>query len=783
MLPSKRRYKKKTFLHIFSYSLIICLFILLLSVGFLYYSFSRIVTKEINSKSIDLLNQTRLVFNSIHAWIIPSFRQIYSENLVAGLVHSQNSDSLQVSKALDRLDEAMSAYYLLHSVYIYNGQAKQYYSNINGYEGANCSDITLDSIIHSIRTYGVYRYIPRKMIYKVSKRVFGSVSNEVKTENVFSIVIGNIPDSGNTINGAMIVNISEKKIREYFLGLDSNSSSDLIVIDQNGKVLSHPDETEFARNYSKFDYVQRIFNSPDKEGVFTAKIDNEKYLVSYIVNPGICWYFINITPYGTIFADLNSFLRTAVFVFISFMFLAFLLTFLSSMRIYSPIGKLFNYSLKFRDKAQEAFASDNAKGLSELQAFDRIFKQIVKRVQDADHLVEDYRKLNKKEYIRRFLLGEMGLNEVNVHADLLAPDLDTGPYLLAVIRIDNFKHLLASINREEVGKLFNILEELIFHYLPAPHVFLHMRNETACVICNLSKNGKNEGIGPDKLFDLFVVIKDSIKERLSYSATIGLSDIFSDLDDFPDRYKTTYSATQYRFSFGWNSIITGGDISRLEKSSFLLPEAEVNNLFNEIKLGKASGMEISLEEILNSVKMHNYEDFNYLIHFLIYRTRKLIEEVKDSIAASYISLNEELDDIADIETIPEIRSKFSEIFSCVIESLQEKQSNKALHLAEKVKKYIDVNFKDVKLCTEEIAEKMGFSAQYIRFTYKNIYGSSILEYINSLRLQYCKEQLLGTRLPLKKIFRLAGYYNYSYFFTLFKKETGLTPNQFRLQGK
>jgi YesN/AraC family two-component response regulator len=40
---------------------------------------------------------------------------------------------------------------------------------------------------------------------------------------------------------------------------------------------------------------------------------------------------------------------------------------------------------------------------------------------------------------------------------------------------------------------------------------------------------------------------------------------------------------------------------------------------------------------------------------------------------------------------------------------------------------------------------------------------------------------VNTKLPVKKIYKTAGFYNYSYFFTLFKKNTGLTPNQFRLQ--
>ena len=89
--------------------------------------------------------------------------------------------------------------------------------------------------------------------------------------------------------------------------------------------------------------------------------------------------------------------------------------------------------------------------------------------------------------------------------------------------------------------------------------------------------------------------------------------------------------------------------------------------------------------------------------------------------------------------------------------------------------------KDPTLCTDAISLLVGFSSCYIRYTFKKVFEISISEYINNVRLTYCKRQLDSTKYPIKKIYKSAGFYNYSYFFTLFKKEMGLTPNQYRFQ--
>lgn len=781
--PSKSSYKKKTFLKMFSFSVIISFLILLLTVTALYYAFKKITTEEIHNKSIALLNQTELIFNSLHAWIIPSFRQIRSEEIVSTLIHSQNIDRMSISKGLDRLDSVMTSYYLLHSIYIFNNQSDQFFSTINGYEEDESSDFTLPMIIYNIREYGVYKYIPRKITYRLNDNIYSTGREEIRSENVFSIVVGDIPESGKTINGALVVNISERKIRENFLAAETNASGDLLIIDSSGRVLTHPDQEEFGADFSGYTYVRRILSSERTEDVFIDTIGDTKHLVSYITHPAWQWRFINITPYDTIFADLNDFLNTALVVFMLLVVLSVLLAYISSLNIYSPISNLVHYSLVLKEKFNDTDSVDAGKTTGELQELDRIFKQIAKRAEDADHYLEDYREFNKKEVFKDLLLGELDVKELESHKEFIKAELDTGPYMLSVIRLDNYKNIIEMLNMNEVNRLFSIIRELSPHYLPFGHYFLPVRSDHACIICNLKGQPQEERRDSRGIRERFDAMKAAIKLQLGYTITVALSDVFENIDEFHKKYKYTFEATQYRFRFGHNQLIHIEDIREREKKNYLLPEEDIENLFKEVKFGRISEAEEILDRILSDVKEYNYEDFTYLVQFLTYKTRKVIEEIKDSLTQSYINLDGLIEEIESFETIGQVRNKFIEIYTLIIDNLQKQQSSKALQLAEKVRQYIDDNYTDVNLCSEGIAEVMGFSTHYIRYTFRNVFNTSIIEYINSRRLDFCKQQLKETRQPIKKIYKLAGYSNYSYFFTLFKKKTGFTPNQYKLEHR
>ena len=76
-------------------------------------------------------------------------------------------------------------------------------------------------------------------------------------------------------------------------------------------------------------------------------------------------------------------------------------------------------------------------------------------------------------------------------------------------------------------------------------------------------------------------------------------------------------------------------------------------------------------------------------------------------------------------------------------------------------------------------ERSGLSYAHQCRTFKQSYGISPLQYVNELRLVRIKNLLQDTALSVSEIADLSGYDNLGYFSRMFKKNTGLSPRDFR----
>lgn len=112
----------------------------------------------------------------------------------------------------------------------------------------------------------------------------------------------------------------------------------------------------------------------------------------------------------------------------------------------------------------------------------------------------------------------------------------------------------------------------------------------------------------------------------------------------------------------------------------------------------------------------------------------------------------------------------------ILEELQKTSGKRNVEL--EVKQYVKEHLAD-DLNVTRIAEIMHFNPQYLTRTFKAETGCSILEYITRERIEAAKKLLVETAIPVKEIAAMAGYPDYAYFTRVFKKETGISPKQYR----
>ncbi len=129
-------------------------------------------------------------------------------------------------------------------------------------------------------------------------------------------------------------------------------------------------------------------------------------------------------------------------------------------------------------------------------------------------------------------------------------------------------------------------------------------------------------------------------------------------------------------------------------------------------------------------------------------------------------------------TIADLISIFLESLQRLLAlSLKPAQTSQTFRF-EMVRKYINQNFsQDLKL--ENVARENGFSISVLGRGFKKITGMGFSAYLRKVRIEKAGELLSSTALPIAQVSQECGFNNLQYFFDVFKRSTGKTPQEFR----
>lgn len=97
---------------------------------------------------------------------------------------------------------------------------------------------------------------------------------------------------------------------------------------------------------------------------------------------------------------------------------------------------------------------------------------------------------------------------------------------------------------------------------------------------------------------------------------------------------------------------------------------------------------------------------------------------------------------------------------------------------EEVYQYVENHYAD-EISLEVIANLFHVSKEYLSKTYKMQLGENLMEHIRRLRMVKARELIKDNRMQIKHIAASVGYVDVSYFYRVFKKHYGISPNSIR----
>lgn len=211
-----------------------------------------------------------------------------------------------------------------------------------------------------------------------------------------------------------------------------------------------------------------------------------------------------------------------------------------------------------------------------------------------------------------------------------------------------------------------------------------------------------------------------------------------------------------------------------KSASSSITSKDFTDLIVCLKSGSIESVRIKWNEILLQIQNCRYEIFQYLLN----RTEDTIRKVQKECQPENDQrlLPESLEQIHSLE---EINRAFDTAFVRICSCYSQKKAEKYSDLAAKIKNIIQNEYHDSSLNSQLIADRIQMNNAYVGRLFKNSYGHSINDYINTCRINESMSLLKESDCSVSEIARQVGFSNIKYFFVLFKKFTGKTPAVYR----
>jgi two-component system response regulator YesN len=174
---------------------------------------------------------------------------------------------------------------------------------------------------------------------------------------------------------------------------------------------------------------------------------------------------------------------------------------------------------------------------------------------------------------------------------------------------------------------------------------------------------------------------------------------------------------------------------------------------------------------------------HYLFIDILLTTAQMIRDLGGQVDQVLPETNQIEKVLGGIKTVEEIREEIRRIVLRLLafrDGRTEKQQAMVTHQAVT---FITKNFSDPDLSLNQVAASVNLSPSHFSVVFSQEMGETYRDYLTRVRIEHAKELLRTTNLLCAEVAYQSGYNDPHYFSYIFKKNTGMSPQQFRLHPR
>ena len=709
------------------------LIIVITGMSILYGVMRNLIIDQNIQLSTQSFSQVQKEFEDLNSKVNVIATQVMLDDICSGFlnaVSSERPDSIMLNRVRNQLTKFQVTNSLIESIYIYSETPDLIITSGNRFEVTSLDDFSDKNLSAALKNPEKYEADTLFL-----RKAQGRNSHGTEESNVYTYIhyYGRGKD-------AVIVNMAYEDVVESILASDILNESRLLVIDDKGERLIDAQTVLIDESAELRKKVLAMMERGEENSAVLLS-NGEQYFISYIYSEENQWHYIKITRWDELFGVLHV-LRDwtvgIVLVIIISMLFVVVKSSVSIIRLQSIMQKKQSPGIRQADLNQlkEGFLSDF---LHSRKLFTK--SQLREQMEKFEFAVSEERrymalilKLEKPEKFKE-LYGEKGTYDIefgywNIFEEIYGKEFK----ITGIINRDHTLTFLLETDEETVGK-------------EKTQEKLKVCFEQFCI--NQKKFIR---------WDFFCV-------GMEHSVRI---------EEIPEANENLKKALRESFFCPSNSYYTMEQLLGDHSGRADFQKLDVNRLVKAVRSGEQ--MEEVFDDMTAGLAGCSSTEYMNAVSWLGISVMRSI----GTIPLNEEEVNKFLVALTRCEKQKETVECFRKLFELVRQNQEKTGVKKGVAgRLDEVKKYVEENYRDPNITLERLADEFGGSPNYMGRLFKKDTGMSVAEYINEIRLKEVMRELRETTRPAKEIAEQCGFISSNYFYTYFRKKTGLTPQTYR----
>lgn len=264
---------------------------------------------------------------------------------------------------------------------------------------------------------------------------------------------------------------------------------------------------------------------------------------------------------------------------------------------------------------------------------------------------------------------------------------------------------------------------------------------------------------------------------------VGIGEMVDSMAALNRSKDTAAEALAHKFTFSQDHVITAKDVKRYYNQGDEEMKKHYDRILGCFYDGNMDLLEVRLRDLFAQVCAVSDNELDSIRNVCIELTATLLRVVREMGVPATPEMNGIYTYIASMESIAVIGEWFLGYCAGLVQKVSELRKDKTQQIIEQADRYIETRLGNPELTIQAISDHVALSAAYFSNIFFRAKGIHLNEYINRARVREAQKCLLDSNEKVSAIAQNMGFTSSSYFNSVFRRYTGMTPKQFRESGR